>query len=224
MAEAAAYSKDLCDELECSICRDIYTDPVSLSCRHVFCRGCLIAMYEQTVSQYEEPADWYPLVCAVCRKSQFTNLSQLGSMPVNLKLRNIVDALAGIKERCEEHQKVELLYCADCNEGKCLTCFIENCFPDQHSVEEHENVMKRLKIELSSQVSKFDDKIETVEAEIEQMKYEVFMQLRAFLPGSFSQMLEKVEHESLTELDEEAKVRLNKFVAFLIVIHTYCIR
>ncbi|XP_075703138.1 nuclear factor 7, brain-like [Rhinoderma darwinii] len=34
-------SADLRDELSCSICLSVYTNPVTLSCGHNFCRGCI---------------------------------------------------------------------------------------------------------------------------------------------------------------------------------------
>ncbi|XP_075204106.1 E3 ubiquitin/ISG15 ligase TRIM25-like [Anomaloglossus baeobatrachus] len=53
-------SVDLRDELSCSICLSIYTDPVTLSCGHNFCRGCI-----DDVLGRQEQAGGYS--CPQCR-------------------------------------------------------------------------------------------------------------------------------------------------------------
>ncbi|XP_031750437.1 E3 ubiquitin-protein ligase TRIM39 [Xenopus tropicalis] len=44
--ELTMAAADLRDELSCSICLSIYTDPVSLPCGHYFCRGCIGAAWD----------------------------------------------------------------------------------------------------------------------------------------------------------------------------------
>ncbi|OCT62522.1 hypothetical protein XELAEV_18043605mg [Xenopus laevis] len=53
---------DLRDELTCSVCQDIYTDPVSLPCGHNFCQGCIRRTWEWQESIEEDPS------CPECRQ------------------------------------------------------------------------------------------------------------------------------------------------------------
>ncbi|XP_068099683.1 E3 ubiquitin-protein ligase TRIM11-like [Hyperolius riggenbachi] len=53
-------SADLREELNCSICLSLYTEPVSLRCGHYFCRGCLV-----TVLDTQEETGVY--ACPKCR-------------------------------------------------------------------------------------------------------------------------------------------------------------
>ncbi|XP_018123080.1 E3 ubiquitin-protein ligase TRIM8 [Xenopus laevis] len=53
---------DLRDELSCSICLSIYTDPVSLPCGHNFCQGCIGTTWDT-----QEGSGAYS--CPECRKT-----------------------------------------------------------------------------------------------------------------------------------------------------------
>ncbi|KAM4632477.1 LOW QUALITY PROTEIN: uncharacterized protein O3C94_018996 [Discoglossus pictus] len=75
-------ASDLREELNCSICLSIYTDPVTLRCGHNFCQVCI-----GNVLDTQEGSGVY--TCPECRK-RFNNRP---AVQRNLKLRNIVQNL-----------------------------------------------------------------------------------------------------------------------------------
>ncbi|KAM5126976.1 E3 ubiquitin/ISG15 ligase TRIM25-like [Mantella aurantiaca] len=78
---SAMASADLRDELDCSICLDIYTDPVNLRCGHNFCRLCI-----DHVLDTQDRSGGYS--CPECRQ-RFRSRPKLQR---NITLRNIVEA------------------------------------------------------------------------------------------------------------------------------------
>uniref|UniRef100_A0A803JHP1 Uncharacterized protein n=1 Tax=Xenopus tropicalis TaxID=8364 RepID=A0A803JHP1_XENTR len=73
---------DLRDELSCSICLSIYTDPVSLPCGHNFCRGCIGRTWDtQEETFLENPS------CPECRE-RFKRRTELAT---DWKLRDMVE-------------------------------------------------------------------------------------------------------------------------------------
>uniref|UniRef100_A0A8C5PXS6 Uncharacterized protein n=1 Tax=Leptobrachium leishanense TaxID=445787 RepID=A0A8C5PXS6_9ANUR len=84
-------SADLRDELTCSICLNIYTDPVTLPCGHSFCRTCI-----GDVLDTQEGSGAYK--CPECRAE-----SQERPALVNArKLRNIADNIRSTHPEQEE--------------------------------------------------------------------------------------------------------------------------
>ncbi|XP_002940232.3 E3 ubiquitin/ISG15 ligase TRIM25 [Xenopus tropicalis] len=71
---------DLRDELSCSICLSIYTDPVSLPCGHNFCRGCI-----GLVLGTQEGSGAYS--CPECR----AEYQECPALPRNRALGNIAE-------------------------------------------------------------------------------------------------------------------------------------
>ncbi|XP_068094545.1 E3 ubiquitin-protein ligase TRIM11-like [Hyperolius riggenbachi] len=75
----AMAAADLSEELECSLCLDIYTDPVSLTCSHNFCRVCI----DRVLDSQEGSAG----SCPECREEY----EERPGLHRNIALRNIAE-------------------------------------------------------------------------------------------------------------------------------------
>ncbi|XP_040184607.1 E3 ubiquitin/ISG15 ligase TRIM25-like [Rana temporaria] len=111
---------DTSDDLNCSICLNIYTDPVNLRCGHSYCRECIEkALDEQLGSGVYK--------CPRCRK-EFPDRPALHP---NLDLRNIADRV-----RSQATQKESGIFCTYCIHTlvpavkSCLLCEASLC--DNH--------------------------------------------------------------------------------------------
>ncbi|OCT92126.1 hypothetical protein XELAEV_18015183mg [Xenopus laevis] len=94
MASAGLYN-----ELTCSICLSIYTDPVMLPCKHHFCKECI-----STTLNSQRKSGLYR--CPECR----AEFKYWPSLQKNLKLSNIVEHYLCTQQK-EEKSKVFCTYC-----------------------------------------------------------------------------------------------------------------
>ncbi|XP_063785204.1 E3 ubiquitin-protein ligase Midline-1-like [Pseudophryne corroboree] len=114
-------SADLRQELHCSICLSIYTDPVTLRCGHNFCRVCI-----DRVLDTQEGAGAY--TCPECR-------AECQERPVlqrNITLCNIVGSFLSTRPDQEE-TGIFCTYCVDSPvpaAKSCLMCEASLC--DKH--------------------------------------------------------------------------------------------
>ncbi|KAK9538236.1 hypothetical protein VZT92_004719 [Zoarces viviparus] len=101
------------EDLSCSVCQDIFKDPVVLSCSHSFCRDCLKNWW----------AEKQTCECPVCnRRSSRTD------PPVSLVIKNLCESF--IQERdqraseplCSLHSEKLKLFCLDHQQPVCLVC------------------------------------------------------------------------------------------------------
>ncbi|XP_053544749.1 E3 ubiquitin/ISG15 ligase TRIM25-like [Bombina bombina] len=115
-------SAGLRQELTCTICLSIYTDPVTLRCGHNFCLGCI----ENLMGTQEESGVY---TCPECRK-RFTNRPGLQR---NRKLRNIVECFSPSHQGTESN-----IFCTYCIHSpvpatkSCLLCEASLC--DTHLI------------------------------------------------------------------------------------------
>ncbi|XP_074872851.1 E3 ubiquitin-protein ligase TRIM58-like [Carettochelys insculpta] len=103
-------------ELICSICSDLFQDPVTTECGHSFCQDCITQLCEEG-----EITD----VCPLCRqKFRKENLKP------NRELKNIVDSVRQLSAsqgeeevpKCETHKEPLKFYCKDDKSPICLYC------------------------------------------------------------------------------------------------------
>ncbi|XP_063819485.1 E3 ubiquitin/ISG15 ligase TRIM25-like [Pseudophryne corroboree] len=114
-------SADLRQQLDCSICLSIYTDPVTMRCGHNFCRVCI-----DRVLDTQEGAGAY--TCPECR-------AECQERPVlqrNITLCNIVESFLSTRPDQEE-TGIFCTYCVDSPvpaAKSCLLCEASLC--DKH--------------------------------------------------------------------------------------------
>ena len=103
-----AYTSSLVDDLSCSVCCDIFKDPVILTCSHSFCKGCLQTWWTQNQEQN----------CPLCKRR-----SSKTEPPRNIALKNLLEAFQRENaDLCPLHGEKLKLFCLDDLETACLIC------------------------------------------------------------------------------------------------------
>lgn len=127
-------SADLKAELLCSICMEIYTDPVTLPCGHSFCRDCITRTWEH--QEYIRTNK-----CPECMKTY----QRRPELKRNLRLHNIAEAF-----REQEENEVFCTYCDSPVPAvkSCLTCEISMC--DDHLRKHNKTVEHTLEAPIPS--------------------------------------------------------------------------
>ncbi|KAM4632173.1 E3 ubiquitin/ISG15 ligase TRIM25-like [Discoglossus pictus] len=108
------------EELYCSICTKIYTDPVALPCGHTYCLDCIQKMWD-----HQDDRD---STCPECRQ----RFKKKPELKINLKLRNIAHSF----HHTEPERNETRIFCTYCIHSpvpaakSCLMCEASLC--DNH--------------------------------------------------------------------------------------------
>lgn len=100
------------DELSCSVCTELFRDPVLLSCGHSYCRQCINDHWTFSSSRN----------CPICRQVSLqepvSNLSLRNTCECYLRERNKKDE----EHECPIHGEKIKLFCQTDEETICATC------------------------------------------------------------------------------------------------------
>nr|XP_006005590.2 PREDICTED: E3 ubiquitin/ISG15 ligase TRIM25-like [Latimeria chalumnae] len=99
MAAAAPFPAELEEELTCSICLNIYKNPILLSCGHNFCKDCIEQLWESQAAMGTYS-------CPECR----TKFRERPPLQKSLKLCNVIERLLST----QVVQKEDTVYCTFC--------------------------------------------------------------------------------------------------------------
>ncbi|XP_066471708.1 tripartite motif-containing protein 10-like isoform X2 [Tiliqua scincoides] len=196
------------EELQCPICMEFLTDPVTLDCGHNFCRGC-ITYYCETWEDLGEDLEC-PLCKARIKKVNFRPNCQLANIVEKIKLLQLN---SGKEDLCVKHKERLHLFC---KEDKALVCVFCERSPEHgsHAVLLLEEAAEEYKDQISSRLKNLRaerEKILTYKAEAEKDSQDLLNQTeekRQKTKAEFRQIhqfLEEEEKSLLAQMEEVEK-------------------
>ncbi|KAM9221772.1 tripartite motif-containing protein 43-like [Dugong dugon] len=104
-------------ELNCFICLNYLTDPVTIGCGHTFCRPCLYLSWEEAE---------IPVRCPLCRET-----SEQTEFKTNILVKNLTSLarqaslwqfLSSEEQMCGTHKEAKKMFCEESKNLLCLIC------------------------------------------------------------------------------------------------------
>lgn len=114
------------EQIKCPVCLEIFVNPRSLSCQHVFCKECIDQVYDKRKE----------IKCPTCRVTTAMPREGSASLPIAFHINSlldlyeseaIVDGATREGESCEVcpvHGRALEVYCSTCEEVVCTLCGI----------------------------------------------------------------------------------------------------
>ncbi|XP_071401432.1 E3 ubiquitin-protein ligase TRIM39-like [Centroberyx affinis] len=141
------------EDFSCSVCHDIFKDPVVLSCSHSFCKACLQSWW--TEKQIHD--------CPICKRR-----SSRSEPPCNLVLKNLCEAFllerdqrasAASELLCSLHSEKLKLFCLDHQQPVCLICRDSETHTN-HRIRPINEAARHNKKELQESLKSLQEKLE----------------------------------------------------------------
>lgn len=128
--EKQKMAQRLSRDLTCSICLDLFKQPVSLPCDHTFCQSCITNYWSGNggTRAAGQPGTISSGSCPQCRKvfpGQSYRPNRIVANIVESYSREIEEESASVPStapRCARHREELKLYCEEEHELVCLVC------------------------------------------------------------------------------------------------------
>ncbi|XP_037304363.2 nuclear factor 7, brain-like [Pungitius pungitius] len=184
------------EDLSCSVCQDIFKDPVVLSCSHSFCRDCLKRWWAQKLTRE----------CPVCARR-----SSRSDPPASLVIKNLCESFILERDQrasekvCSLHSEKLRLFCLDHQQPVCVVCRDSKTHTN-HKFKPIDEAAEDLKEEIQKYLKPFKKKLklfEEVKANCDQTAAHMKVQAR-HTEKKIKDQFKKL-HQFLEE-EEEARI------------------
>ncbi|XP_074051307.1 tripartite motif-containing protein 43-like [Macrotis lagotis] len=212
MTAAIEMLQKLQKEITCGICRNYFSQPVTIKCGHSFCQACLSMCWRSEALAFS---------CPECRQvsldgeipavnEQLAQLTALGQQLIHQLLQR-----TEVQNHCATHNQVFKLFCGDDQTPLCVRC----CQSPEHGAhmlspidEAAQNFREKLQ-NIQSQLGKGLEEIEKLIAEEKRpvvtwnwMISEEYNKLHQFLMEEETRCLERIK-----EVKKASKDRLSRY-------------
>ena len=223
--------RQLEEQLNCSICLDIYDDPKLLQCFHTYCRKCLVKLVVR-----DQQGD-LSLTCPICRQdtpvpangvvglqSAFQTNEFLRIRDELIKKRDMVVSLEGSKidatpltpstkkitSNCFEHIHKEIeYYCETCEVLICYKCALKGGKHEGHDYDEIKKAYERYRGEVRPSLESMEDKLYAVKKVLAQLN------TRCGEVSDHREVIEESIHNAIRRLHKLLDVRKLELISVL---------
>ncbi|XP_043926060.1 zinc-binding protein A33-like isoform X1 [Protopterus annectens] len=211
------------EDFFCSVCLDLFIEPVILQCGHNFCKSCIDKFWEKEknlfcpVCREEFTSKIYAVNKVLCKLVEKASRSQPGKNAGKLQKEQKGHCALGSRE-CLEHGEALKLFCQQDGSPICYICMLSSehtghtFLPVQEAVGMFQDELKaaasflQLSImELKESQTKEEQKISAIQGKAQSFEQHIaseFAKLRQFLQDK--------EHQLTQQLKEEAAGILGK--------------
>uniref|UniRef100_A0A8C6WML7 Uncharacterized protein n=1 Tax=Neogobius melanostomus TaxID=47308 RepID=A0A8C6WML7_9GOBI len=199
------------EELQCSICLEVLTDPVSTPCGHTFCKHCITETWRVNA----------PCRCPVCNEV-FTSRPQLktnifiSAMVAQFRQRAQPNVT---QDQCLQHNKPLELFCESDHSCVCVLCSLQHqghtlvplkeaCEAKQRELQKSQAHTQRMIQDRTQKISEVQQSLELSQKAAEEEAAEgvsFFSALMEMIQKALDQVLQEFE-EKQTKMKTEAEV------------------
>ncbi|KAM4624604.1 E3 ubiquitin-protein ligase TRIM39-like [Polymixia lowei] len=226
MASASSFLSE--EQFQCSVCLDVFTEPVVIQCGHTFCKTCIIKRWDdsdsaenrtasppdqQRTNDVDVPCDVCTgrkdkalKSCLVCLASYCQTHLELHEIVASFKKHALIDPVENLEDRvCKKHERPLDLFCRTDRTRVCQFCTEGD--HRTHDTVPIEDEYREKKAEVQQMIRERVEKVREVKRSVELSRKDAKQHLadqKDFFT-SLAALIQKRQAEVIKEIEEKQR-------------------